>query len=504
MYVIKKDGTRENFNVQKVVNAVNKSAARILYKFSDEETEYICRFAQESAESLGKEGIDIQDMHNIAERALEKVNPAVAKSYRDYRNYKKDFVHMMDDVYTKSQSIRYIGDKSNANTDSALVATKRSLIFNELNKELYRKFFMNRNELQACRDGYIYIHDQSARLDTMNCCLFDIASVLSGGFEMGNVWYNEPKTLDTAFDVMGDIILSTAAQQYGGFTVPEVDRVLAPYAEKSYIKYKNEFLSYMDPSWEGAEEKAELYAMKKDGIEIAHGTLALAAELASFEIAVFFMEIAAIAALIQGRIRPSGELMVLAVLGFLMNILFIAGLLAVIFSYRLKEGILRFLHMLIGKLPVGNKKKWIDRFDGAFRDFQACADLIRREPKVMGKVLAVSVCQVICWFSIPYMVCLAMGENTAGYQQVFLLQTVLFMTAALLPFPGAAGISEYAFVKLFSGVFTRHPLSVATLVNRGISFYCLLLISVVMMAVLWKYGKSGERAVISLPQKSDA
>ena len=36
---------------------------------------------------------------------------------------------------------------------------------------------------------------------------------------MGNVWYNEPKTLDTAFDVMGDIILSTAAQQYGGFTV---------------------------------------------------------------------------------------------------------------------------------------------------------------------------------------------------------------------------------------------------------------------------------------------
>ena len=263
MYVIKKDGTRENFNVQKVVNAVNKSAARILYKFSDEETEYICRFAQESAESLGKEGIDIQDMHNIAERALEKVNPAVAKSYRDYRNYKKDFVHMMDDVYTKSQSIRYIGDKSNANTDSALVATKRSLIFNELNKELYRKFFMNRNELQACRDGYIYIHDQSARLDTMNCCLFDIASVLSGGFEMGNVWYNEPKTLDTAFDVMGDIILSTAAQQYGGFTVPEVDRVLAPYAEKSYIKYKNEFLSYMDPSWEGAEEKAELYAMKK-------------------------------------------------------------------------------------------------------------------------------------------------------------------------------------------------------------------------------------------------
>ena len=263
IYVIKKDGTREEFNPQKIVAAVNKSAARILYTFSQEEKDFICQFAQEHADSLGKNEIQIQEMHNIVEGALERVNPAVAKSYRDYRNYKLDFIHMMDDVYTKSQAIRYIGDKSNANTDSALVATKRSLIFNELNKELYRKFFMNRNELQACKDGYIYIHDQSARLDTMNCCLFDVGAVLSGGFEMGNVWYNEPKTLDTAFDVMGDIILSTAAQQYGGFTVPEVDKILGPYAQKSYDKYIQEFMKYADESWSGREEKAIEYALDK-------------------------------------------------------------------------------------------------------------------------------------------------------------------------------------------------------------------------------------------------
>ena len=263
MYVIKKDGTQEEFNVQKIVVAVNKSAARILYNFSKEELDFLCGFAKEKAESLKKEGITIQEMHNIVEGALEAVNPAVAKSYRDYRNYKLDFIHMMDDVYTKSQSIRYIGDKSNANTDSALVATKRSLIFNELNKELYRKFFMTRDELQACKDGYIYIHDQSARLDTMNCCLFDVGAVLKDGFEMGNVWYNEPKTLDTAFDVMGDIILSTAAQQYGGFTVPEVDKILEPYAVKSFKKYQEEYRKYADPSWEHVEEKALQYASDK-------------------------------------------------------------------------------------------------------------------------------------------------------------------------------------------------------------------------------------------------
>ena len=235
--VIKKDGSTEEFHVQKVINAVGKSAYRALTKFSVDEKKQICRYVVDKVDELEKDEIPIPVMHNIVESALEEVKPIVAKSYRDYRNYKQDFVRMMDDVYKKSQSIMYVGDKENANTDSALVSTKRSLIFNQFNKELYQKFFMTTEEIQACRDGYIYVHDMSARRDTMNCCLFDVTSVLKGGFEMGNIWYNEPKTLDVAFDVIGDIVLSAASQQYGGFTVPEVDKILEPYAQKSYQKY---------------------------------------------------------------------------------------------------------------------------------------------------------------------------------------------------------------------------------------------------------------------------
>lgn len=235
--MIKKDGTREAFNVQKVIDAVGKSAYRALTKFTEEEKEFICQKVVDRVDELDVDEIPIPVMHNIVESALEEVKPIVAKSYRDYRNYKQDFVRMLDDVYKKSQSIMYVGDKENANTDSALVSTKRSLIFNQLNKELYQKFFMTTEEIQACRDGYIYVHDMSARRDTMNCCLFDVATVLKGGFEMGNIWYNEPKALDTCFDVIGDIVLSAASQQYGGFTVPSVDLILEPYAEKSYKKY---------------------------------------------------------------------------------------------------------------------------------------------------------------------------------------------------------------------------------------------------------------------------
>ena len=253
--VIKKDGSKEDFNVRKVIEAVGKSAYRALTRFTEEEKEIICIHVVEKIDELGYTEVPIAMMHNIVESALERVKPVVAKSYRDYRNYKQDFVRMLDDVYKKSQSIMYIGDKENSNTDSALVSTKRSLIFNQLNKELYQKFFMTTEEIQACRDGYIYIHDMSARRDTMNCCLFDVEHVLKGGFEMGNIWYNEPKTLDVAFDVIGDIVLSAASQQYGGFTVPSVDLILEPYAQKSYDRDVDKYVSLGIPQ-EKAEEVA--------------------------------------------------------------------------------------------------------------------------------------------------------------------------------------------------------------------------------------------------------
>ena len=264
--IIKKDNTRENFNVRKVVNAVNKSATRVMYKFTPEELDYICKFVTDKAQEYGEEEIPIAKMHNIVEGALEATNPAVAKSYKDYRNYKQDFVHMLDEVYVKSQSIMYIGDKENSNSDSALVSTKRSLILNELNKELYKKFFMTAEELQACRDGYIYVHDMSARRDTMNCCLFDMKSVMEGGFEMGNLWYNEPKTLAVAFDVIGDVTLAAASQQYGGFTVASVDELLEPYAEKTYKKQYERYLSLGL-----SEEIADREAMKDVEVDFRQG-----------------------------------------------------------------------------------------------------------------------------------------------------------------------------------------------------------------------------------------
>ncbi len=280
MLIIKKDKTLEEFDKNKIINAVKKSSNRVMLELNEEDYNTICQKVIDAINKKTIKEIEVSEMHNIVEHALEESHPLIAKSYKDYRNYKKDFVHLMDEVYMESQSIRFIGDKENSNTDSSLVATKRCLIFNELNKRLYRRFFMTKDELQACKEGYIYIHDQSARLDTMNCCLCDVGKIMKGGFEMGNVWYNEPKTLDVTFDVLGDIILATASQQYGGFTVAEIDKILAPYAEKSYQRYiaeimdiKGETVASADTLNRANEKVRRDYEQGFQGIEMKLNTV---------------------------------------------------------------------------------------------------------------------------------------------------------------------------------------------------------------------------------------
>lgn len=250
MFVIKKDGTLEEYDENKIINACKKASARALDNLTDDDYKRICNnvmfYIKHKYNTDEDVDIPVAEVHSIVEKTLMELYPNSGEAYRQYRNYKIDFVHMLDDVYQKSQTIRYIGDVSNANTDSTMVSTQRSLIYGQLNKNLYRKFFLNREELQAVNDGYIYIHDMKDRLDGMNCCLFDMSNVISGGFEMGNVWYNEPKTLDVAFDVISDVAISAASQQYGGFTIPRVDTILAPYAEKSYWKYRTEYADVCD------------------------------------------------------------------------------------------------------------------------------------------------------------------------------------------------------------------------------------------------------------------
>ena len=276
-YIIKKTEELEKYDFNKIIKAITKSAERVNVELTADDLNKLQNEIETKLSELDYNKIPVIKMHSLVECGLDNINSAVAKSYRDYRNYKKELSAMMEQIFEASKNIRYIADKDNANTDSTLVSTQRSLLLKKLSKEVYKKFQLTKEEIKDIDDGYYYIHDLSDRQFTMNCCLCDFGAIMDGGFEMANMWYTEPKTLATAMSVAADIAISAAAQQYGGFTLPEIDTVFEKYMQKSYDKYHGEYYDLADAflsqitDIKKLAENADKYAMDKLSKEISQG-----------------------------------------------------------------------------------------------------------------------------------------------------------------------------------------------------------------------------------------
>lgn len=86
-----------------MIDAIGKVLIAHLRSSLRKKRNKICECVISHIDALESTQVPISVMHNIVENALEQVRPIVAKSYRDYRNYKQDFVRMLDDVYKKAR-----------------------------------------------------------------------------------------------------------------------------------------------------------------------------------------------------------------------------------------------------------------------------------------------------------------------------------------------------------------------------------------------------------------
>lgn len=258
MVVKKKKGVIEDFNFEKIVNAISKSADRIGHKFTKKEIKKIKSLILIEIEEF--EVLTVEQLHGIVEKTLQYVNKDVAMSYMNYRNYKKEFeLNMLTDLESQINRILNEVDRENSNSNTRYNSTKRTDVAKTFAKELYQKMHLNTDELQAIKDGYIYIHDLSDMLLMQyNCCISDIKNILKGGFELENIYYTEPKRSRTAIGQVGDIIQQISGQHFGGHSVGNLDKILAPYHKMTYELFLNKYLEL------GIEfEKAKLKAKEE-------------------------------------------------------------------------------------------------------------------------------------------------------------------------------------------------------------------------------------------------
>lgn len=234
--VIKKDKTVEGWNGEKIKEAVYKAAARVNQYV---EPDVLNKLVEKVHSCLIIDrDVPTKDLHKEVIHYLKYFGLTdVANSYQEYRDYKNTYAKSFEKVKDEADNVLLLGDRENANFDSSLVSTKGSLIKGYLTKELYRQFYLSKEEKELTKRGDIYIHDMRDMLmGSVNCCLFDIGNVLRGGFSMSNVDYTEPTSVLSALQVIGDITLVATAQQFGGFTISQIDMVLLPYCHKTWNK----------------------------------------------------------------------------------------------------------------------------------------------------------------------------------------------------------------------------------------------------------------------------
>lgn len=276
MNVTKKDNTQEPWDTNKIKEAIRKASERCKCPITDFSIERVILGVL--SEIKDKDSVSVSELHSLVIHYLAFENfPEISKAYQEYRDYKNTYAKSFEKVKDEADSVLLLGDRENANFDSSLVSTKGSLIKGYLTKELYRQFYLSKEEKELTKRGDIYIHDMRDMLmGSVNCCLFDIGNVLRGGFSMSNVDYTEPTSVLSALQVIGDITLVATAQQFGGFSLSQLDMVLLPYChktlEKAYEHAKHSFPDSDPSSW-------DLYARRVLKDELKQGFQSLELKL---------------------------------------------------------------------------------------------------------------------------------------------------------------------------------------------------------------------------------
>ena len=256
-FVIKRDGSRSVFEIQRIINAIRKAAKAVEVqdeRFCHQIGQQVCDliFTQYQNE------IDISQIQQIVENQLMASQyPQVARAYIEYR-HDRDLAREKRSKLTrdiegliKQSNVELLNE--NANKDSKVIPTQRDLLAGIVAKHYAKHYILPRDVVEAHEKGEIHYHDldYAPFFPMFNCMLVDLEGMLTHGFKMGNAEIEPPKSIGTATAVTAQIIAQVASHIYGGTTINRIDEVLAPYVQKSYEKLLKIAAEWNIPDAEG-------------------------------------------------------------------------------------------------------------------------------------------------------------------------------------------------------------------------------------------------------------
>ncbi|WP_036599403.1 anaerobic ribonucleoside-triphosphate reductase [Oribacterium sp. oral taxon 078] len=240
--VIKRNGQEVKFDIQKIVNAIQKANHEVAPVH--QMNEYQIRGAAEKvAGQIGssKHAVNVEDIQDMVETAIMEMRGyEVAQKYVRYR-YKRELARKSnttdDEILSLIDQANEELKQENSNKNPVINSTQRDYMAGEVSRDLTKRLLLPEDIVKAHEEGVIHFHDSDYYAQKEhNCDLIDLEDMLQNGTVISETMIEKPHSFFTACNVTTQIVAQVASNQYGGqsFTLAH----LAPFVDVSRRKIR--------------------------------------------------------------------------------------------------------------------------------------------------------------------------------------------------------------------------------------------------------------------------
>lgn len=281
--IIKRDGRRTAFELDKIANAIFQAAQAS----GGHDYNIALSLAQQVEQNLAQSMEDavptVEQIQDEVERVLVETGHArTAKRYilyRDERTRVREMNTRLMKVYedlTFKSSLENNTKRENANIDGDTAMGTMLKYGSEGAKQFYEMFILDPEHARAHREGDIHIHDLDFLTLTTTCCQIDLLRLFKGGFSTGHGFLREPNDIRSYSALACIALQSNQNDQHGGQSIPNFDYSMAPGVIKTFRRAFTDNLT----------KAVEIYLEQTDG-ELMSKSIVQEAEKQTGKTAVF-------------------------------------------------------------------------------------------------------------------------------------------------------------------------------------------------------------------------
>ncbi len=243
MKIIKRNGSEEMFNVDKIINAVRKANNSSDTPFLTEEQIYdIADYVEYKCNKM-KRAVSVEEIQDMVEdQLMAKGAFELARRYVRYR-YNRSLIRKANTTDNRILSLIECNNEEvkqeNSNKNPTVNSVQRDYMAGEVSRDLTRRMLLSPDIVEADKQGLIHFHDSDYFAQHMhNCDLVNLEDMLQNGTVISDTLIEKPHSFSTACNIATQIIAQVASNQYGGQSISLTH--LAPFVQISREKIRRE------------------------------------------------------------------------------------------------------------------------------------------------------------------------------------------------------------------------------------------------------------------------